>query len=166
MYKARVSYAVLLLCVLISAVQALSQPTALRCSDHRTVKRVVDGDTLLLENGERVRLIGVDTPETKRPNTPVQYFGKEATAFTRRMVEGKRVKLEFDPANAHLKHRDRYGRTLAYVFLENGTLLNAEIIRQGYGFAMTKYPFARMEEFRRLERQAREQRRGLWNSRP
>jgi len=53
------------------------------------VKRVVDGDTIVLQTGERVRLIGVDTPETKRPNTPVEYFGREATEFTRRMVEGK-----------------------------------------------------------------------------
>ena len=136
----------------------------LASGDFEYVKRVVDGDTLLLGTGERVRLIGVDTPETKRPNSPVEYFGKEATAFTRRMVEGKRVKLKFDPANAHIKHRDRYGRTLAYVFLEDGTMLNAEIIRQGYGFAMTKYPFARMEEFKRLERDARAAKRGLWNN--
>jgi micrococcal nuclease len=125
---------------------------------------VVDGDTLLLASGERVRLIGVDTPETKHPNKPVQYFGDEASAFTRSMVEGKRVRLEFDQANAARGHKDStpQKRTLAYVFLEDGTLLNAEIIKQGYGFALSRYPFARMEEFRRLEREAREQRRGLW----
>ena len=154
--------------VLVALIAAFFNPPSqdVISGDLAFVQRVVDGDTLLLGTGERVRLIGVDTPETKRPNTPVQYFGKEATAFTRRMVEGKRVRLGFDPANAHLKHRDRYGRTLAYVFLEDGTLLNSEIIRQGYGFAMTQYPFARMDEFRRLEREAREQRRGLWNSGP
>jgi micrococcal nuclease len=70
--------------------------------------------------------------------------------------------LEYDQANNHIEHKDRYGRTLAYVFLDDGTLLNAEIIRQGYGHALTRYPFSRMEEFRRLERDAREQRRGLW----
>lgn len=107
-----------------------------------------------------MRLIGVDTPETKHPNKPVEHFGKEAAVFTQRMVNGKRVRLEFDPT----ARRDRYGRTLAYVFLEDGTLLNAEIIKQGYGFAYTRFSFARMEEFRRLERNAREQRRGLWGS--
>jgi micrococcal nuclease len=113
-----------------------------------------------------VRLIGVDTPETKHPNKPVEHFGKEAAAFTRRTVEGRRVRLELDPANASRAHKDstQQRRTLAYVFLEDGTLLNAEIIQQGYGFAYTRFPFARMEEFRRLEREAREQRRGLWAS--
>jgi micrococcal nuclease len=128
------------------------------------VERVIDGDTLLLRNAERVRLIGVDTPETKHPNKPVEYFGREATAFTKRMVEGKQIRLEYDQANAHLGHKDRYGRTLAYVFLKDGTLLNAEIIRQGYGHAYTAYPFERMAEFRRLENEARKQRQGLWGT--
>jgi micrococcal nuclease len=105
----------------------------------------VDGDTLVLGTGERVRLIGVDTPETKHPNKPVEYFGKKASAFTKRMAEGKRIRLEYDQANAHLGHKDRYGRTLAYIFLEDDTLLNAEIIRQGYGHAYTQFPFSRME---------------------
>jgi micrococcal nuclease len=132
------------------------------------VQRVVDGDTLLLGTGERVRLIGVNTPESVRPNTPVQQFGKEAAYFTRRMVEGKRVRLEYDQANAANGHKDntQQQRTLAYVFLEDGTLLNAEIIKQGYGHALTRYPFSRMEEFRHLEREAREQRRGLWSNSP
>ncbi len=121
------------------------------------VKRVVDGDTLLLTNQERVRLIGVDTPETKHPQKPVHYFGKEASLFTRRMVEGKRVRLEYD-----WQKRDKYGRLLAYVYLIDGTFLNAEIIKQGYGFAYTKYPFKYLEEFRRYEKEARENRRGLW----
>ena len=132
------------------------------------VKRVIDGDTIMLESGERVRLIGVDTPETVRPKTPVEQFGKEASAFTGRMVEGKRVRLEYDPANAVRGHKDNTSqrRTLAYVFLEDGTLLNAEIIRQGYGYALTRFPFSRMEEFRRLEREARDRRRGLWADNP
>jgi micrococcal nuclease len=84
------------------------------------------------------------------------------------MVQGKRVRLEYDPANAVRGHKDstQQRRTLAYVFLEGGTLLNAEIIRQGYGFALTRFPFSRLEEFRQLEREAREQRRGLWADKP
>ena len=122
---------------------------------------------MLLASGESVRLIGVDTPETKHPKKPVERFGREASEFTRHMVEGKRVRLEFDPANAATGHKDntQQKRTLAYVFLYDGTSLNAEIIKQGYGFALSHYPFARMEEFRRLEREALDQRGGLWNKR-
>ena len=123
----------------------------------RQCVRVVDGDTLLLDGDERVRLIGVDTPESVDPRRPVEEFGKEAAAFTRRLAEGRRVRLEFDQ-----EPRDRYGRTLAYVYLEDGTFLNAEIIRQGYGHAYTRFPFRYTEEFRSYEREAREQRRGLW----
>ncbi len=140
-------------------------PLGERQPQYRTVRRVVDGDTLVLENKERVRLIGVDTPETKHPRKPVEYFGKEATAFTKKMVQGKRVRLEFDQANAHIRHKDRYRRTLAYVFLEDGTFLNAEIIKQGYGFAYTRFPFKYMDEFRRYQSEAREQNRGLWGKR-
>jgi micrococcal nuclease len=121
------------------------------------VKRVIDGDTLLLVNGERVRLIGVDTPETKHPQKPVQYFGREAYLFTKQMVDGKEARFEFER-----QKRDRYGRLLAYVYLLDGTFLNAEIIKQGYGFAYTRFPFKYMEEFRRYEREAKENRRGLW----
>ena len=121
------------------------------------VARVIDGDTLLLSNGERVRLIGVDTPELYHPLKPVQYFAKEASQFTRKMAEGKRVRLEYD-----WRRLDRYNRLLAYVYLEDGTFLNAEIIKQGYGFSYTKYPFRYMEQFQQYEKEARENERGLW----
>ena len=123
-----------------------------------SVKRVIDGDTLLLTNGEKVRLIGVDTPETKHPQKPVQRFGQEAYLFTKRMVEGKEVRLDYD-----WQRRDKYGRLLAYVYLLDGTFLNAEIIKQGFGFAYTRFPFKYLEEFRKYEREARENKRGLWN---
>jgi micrococcal nuclease len=110
------------------------------------VKRVVDGDTLFLANGEYVRLIGVDTPETKHPEKPVEYFGEEACSFTKKLAEGKEARLEYDQTR-----RDRYGRILAYVYLLDGTLLNAEIIKQGYGFDYTKYPFKYMGEFGKYE---------------
>ncbi len=122
--------------------------------------RVVDGDTIIVEiesKQEKVRLIGVDTPETVHPSKPVEYFGKEASIFTKNMVEGKRVRLEHD-----WQRRDKYGRLLAYVYLEDGTFLNAEIIKQGYGFAYTKYPFKYLDEFRQYEREARDNNKGLW----
>lgn len=146
------------LCPLLSPV-ALQQVNA----EFRTVARVVDGDTLVLDNGEKVRLVGVDTPETKDPRKPVQYFGQEATNFTKQMVEGKKVWVEFDQANAHVGHKDKYGRTLAYVFREDGKFLNAEIVSNGFGHAYTQYPFKYANEFKALERQAREQNKGLWN---
>ncbi len=126
----------------------------------RTVTRVVDGDTIILNGRERVRLIGVDTPETVDPRRPVQYFGKEASAFTKRMVEGKKVRLEYDQTR-----KDRYGRTLAYVYLEDGTFLNAEIVKQGYGHAYTRFPFRYLEDFRRYESEARKAGKGLWKER-
>lgn len=122
--------------------------------------RVVDGDTIVVKinnRNEKVRLIGVDTPETVHPSKPVQYFGKEASEFTRRMVAGKKVRLEYD-----WQKRDKYGRLLAYVFLQDGTFLNAEIIKQGYGFAYVRYPFRHMEEFKGYESEARTNRLGLW----
>ena len=123
----------------------------LNAQDLVTVKRAVDGDTLLLANGERVRLIGVDTPETKHPQKPVERFGREAYLFTKGMVEGKEVRLEYDQTR-----RDKYGRILAYAYLMDGTFLNAEIIKQEYGFAYTQYPSKYMEEFRKYERETRE----------
>lgn len=122
--------------------------------------RVVDGDTIVVDmdgKEEKIRLIGVDTPETVHPSKPVEYFGKEASAFTKQMVEGKQVRLEFD-----WQKGDKYDRLLAYVFLEDGTFLNAEIIKQGYGFAYTKYPFKYLEEFREYQTSSRRNKRGLW----
>ena len=125
------------------------------------VLRVVDGDTLVLEEVGKVRLLGVDTPETKDPRKPVQHFGKEASAFTKNLVEGKKVRLEKDSNKP-----DFFKRTLAYVYLEDGTFVNQKIIEQGYGHAYTKYPFSRMEAFRGFERKARETRAGLWADNP
>ena len=123
----------------------------------RTCVRVIDGDTILLDGDERVRLIGVDTPELHRPNTPVQYYAREASAFTRRLVEHRKVHLEYDH-----DRRDKYGRTLAFVYLGDGTFVNLEIVRQGYGFAYTRLPFRYLDEFRAAERAAREAGAGLW----
>jgi micrococcal nuclease len=125
------------------------------------VTRVVDGDTIVVAGVGTVRLIGVDTPETVDPRTPVQFFGKEASEFTRRMVGGKVVRLEFDAQGT-----DKYQRTLSYVYLPDGTFLNAEIVKQGYGHAYVKYPFKYLDQFRGYERDAQEGRRGLWADLP
>jgi micrococcal nuclease len=127
-----------------------------------SVLRVVDGDTLQVRiagRAEKVRLIGVDTPESVDPRRPVQYFGKEAAEFTRGLAAGRTVTLQGEQG---APGRDKYNRLLRYVFLPDGRLLNAEIIRQGYGHAYLRYPFSRMEEFRAHERRARAQGLGLW----
>ena len=114
--------------------------------DEAIVKRVVDGDTIIVHyqgKEERVRLIGVDTPETVHPSKPVEYFGKEASGFTKKLLPvGTKVRLEFDH-----DLRDRYGRLLAYVYVGEA-LVNAEIIKQGYGHAYTRFPFKYLEDFR------------------
>lgn len=127
-----------------------------------TVTRVIDGDTIEVNlDGKlyKVRFIGVDTPETVAPGRPVERFGKEASQFTRSKLEKKTVYLAFD-----WDLYDRYGRLLAYVYLQDKTCFNAELIRLGYGHAYTKYPFLFLEEFRKLEAEARQAKRGLWGS--
>ena len=124
------------------------------------VERVVDGDTLVITGGDRIRLIGVDTPETHHPTKAAQPFGQEAFAYTRRMTEGKRVVLRFDPGEL----KDRYGRTLAYVYID-GQFLNESLIRQGLARALTNYPFSSdmKARFRAAEAQARAAKRGVWS---
>jgi micrococcal nuclease len=124
----------------------------------------VDGDTIVvLMDGkkETVRFIGVDTPETHKPNTPVQCFGPNAAAFMKDEVTGKSVRLEVD---AQSDNRDKYGRLLRYVYLPDGTLLNKSLVANGYGFAMTGFPFTKMQEFTQAGQTAKAQKSGLWNA--
>jgi len=126
--------------------------------DFYRVVRVIDGDTIELENGRMVRLIGIDTPETVHPSKSVEYYGKEAGEFTRKMVEGKRIKLELD-----IQKQDKYNRLLAYVYLEDGTFLNAELVKQGYAKVSTYPPNVKyVDLFTKLQVEARENSRGLW----
>jgi micrococcal nuclease len=126
--------------------------------------KVVDGDTLDIAAPDagrphtRIRLWGVDTPETVKPNTPVQHFGPEASRFTRDRAEGKTVRVEL------LAHdtRDKYGRLLAYVYLPDGTMLNEAIIAEGFGYADSRFEHRYLFEFGRAMRDARDARRGLW----
>src|SRR3954452_8889733 len=95
-------------------------------SEVARVQRVVDGDTVVLAGGERVRYIGVDTPESVKPGTPVQCYAKAAGAANERLVAGRRVRLRFDA-----ERRDRYGRLLAYVYrASDGLFVNAELVRR------------------------------------
>ncbi len=129
-----------------------------------TVTKFYDGDTIAINmNGsiEKVRLIGVDTPETHDPRKAVQCFGQAGADFTKNLIGDQKLRLEADPIN---QNRDRYNRLLRYVYLPDGRLVNAEIIKQGYGFAYLSFPFTKSDEFRQLQTEAREQNRGLWNS--
>ncbi len=135
------------------------------------VTRVVDGDTLKLEDGKYVRLLGIDTPElhesaklhrdsmrSGRSTEDIRRDGKKAYEFTRHLAEGRRVKLEFDT-----ERFDKYNRLLAYVFLEDGTFLNGRIVEEGYA-SITHYKLnvKYANEFLRLYREARENKRGFW----
>lgn len=125
------------------------------------IDRAVDGDTVVLAGGERVRYLGIDTPELHHPDKAVEPYAREAWAFNRELVEGRRARLELD-----IEPRDRYGRTLAYVFLEDGTFVNAELIRQGYAQLLTIPPNVKyQDQLLALQRQARAARRGLWATR-
>jgi len=151
------------LCFLLLA-SSLSEPRKDFAEQPRyKVLRVVDGDTvvLLMEGKQvKVRLIGVDTPETVHPSKPVQFYGKEASKFTGNLLLGESVYLEYEPGSSR---RDKYGRTLAYLYrAPDGLFINLEIVRQGYGHAYTVYPFRYLDLFREYEKQAREAGRGLW----
>ena len=124
------------------------------------VDRVVDGDTIVVDD-ESVRLIGVDTPESVKPGSPVECFAKKASAFTEQLVEGKRVRLESD-----VEARDRYDRRLAYVYRRSdGLFVNAELVRKGYAKPLTIPPNVRFaDRFAALARTAREQGLGLWSA--
>ncbi len=123
-----------------------------------TVKRVVDGDTIELASGEKVRYIGIDTPEKNSPTVSKQCFAEESSVYNQSAVEGKNVKLTQDTSA-----RDRYGRLLAYVYLEDGTFLNADLVKKGFAFA-SEYPpdTAKQAVLDQAQETARSQGLGLW----
>lgn len=128
------------------------------------VVKVVDGDTIHVQVGstrEKVRYIGVDTPETKHPRKPVQCFGQKASDFNERLVGGETVRLVRD-----VEERDRYGRLLAYVHrTRDGLFVNAELARLGYAQPLTIAPNVRFaERFAALAQDARHAGRGLWSA--
>ncbi len=152
-------------------------PDAGPASADALVTRVVDGDTVEARIGgevEDVRLIGVDTPETLKPGEPVQCFGPRASAFSKRRLEGRRVRLVFG-----VERRDVYGRLLAYLYLprrafyvprdvqstQREELFNAALVRRGFARALTIPPNDRFAaRFERLELAAARVGRGLWGA--
>lgn len=124
---------------------------------YASVETVLNGDTLLLENGRLIKLIGVCTPELNHPEQRVRNEGTAAADFTQNMVEGKKIRIKYHP-----RHNNPDLRVLASVYLMDGTYLNAELIRQGYGRMDEDCASADAEAFQEFERQARENKRGLW----
>jgi micrococcal nuclease len=124
------------------------------------VARVVDGDTLLLASGARVRMLGIDAPESVRPNHPVEPWGREASAFTKQAISAhsSQVRLTFDR-----ERQDRYQRFLAYVWIEE-RLLNEELVRRGLATAELQYNYspAIKRRLKRAEDAARTDRVGIW----
>lgn len=147
--------------------------TAIWASDDRKqfhqksflVAEVIDGDTIDIVlpdqpgKHQKVRLLGVDTPETKNPTTGVMYYGPQAEAATRRLAEGKKIYLLLDKSN---NERDHYHRLLAYVILPDGTVLNERLIAEGYGYADLRFPHSQYERYLQLMHNAIAEKRGLW----
>jgi micrococcal nuclease len=153
----------LLLFVLMGSMLAgCSSATVTSSSGREKVKveRVVDGDTFEVEIGgkkEKLRLIGVDTPETKKPNTPVMYYGKEASDYTKKRLEKKTVELEWD-----VDKYDQYKRLLAYVWIGD-ELFNRTLVQEGYARIATFPPNVKyVDLFKKDQEEARKKEKGLW----
>lgn len=145
-----------------SAYAAISIKPATTTPDVYPVLEVVDGDTIdILLNGTttRIRIIGMDTPELYDPRKPVQCFAKEASAEAHRLLEGQYVRLEYQPDD----RIDKYGRTLAYVFLLDGRNYEKFMIQNGFAHEYTyKKSYKYQKEFRAAEAEAKAALRGFW----
>ena len=129
------------------------------------VKHIVDGDTIEIATGEKLRYIGIDTPETKDPKKSKQCFGDEASAKNRELVGGKEIGMMKD-----VSETDRYGRLLRYVYVTDNTasppatiFVNEYLVKEGYAYAATFPPDVKYNEhFRKLQDEAMKQKKGLW----
>jgi micrococcal nuclease len=130
-----------------------------------TVVKVVDGDTIDIDipdgnySHTRIRLLGIDTPETKDPRTGPMYFGKEASDFATKLAFGKQVTVFLDKDR---KPRDKYHRLLAYIQLPDGTFLNEVLLNEGYAYAYLPFKHGLFNKYKQLESVARSQKKGLW----
>ncbi|NEW05441.1 thermonuclease family protein [Paenibacillus sp. SYP-B3998] len=137
-----------------------SKTTSVPGRERVKVERIVDGDTLEVTRAgkkEKVRLIGVDTPETKKPNTPVMFYGKEASDYTKKRLEKQSVDLEFD-----VEKEDRFDRLLAYVWIGD-ELFNRTLVQEGFARMATFPPNVKYaDSFKKDQEQARAKSKGLW----
>ncbi|HTM68474.1 MAG TPA: thermonuclease family protein [Candidatus Binatia bacterium] len=134
-----------------------------RIEGARDVVRTVDGDTFIVDDAGanvRVRIMGINTPETKDPRKPVECFGREASARLHELIDGKTVRLTADPGQ---DDRDRYGRLVRYVALPDGTDVGLAMVRDGYAYEYTyRSAYARQAQYRAAQEEARREKRGLW----
>ena len=143
--------------MIVTAFLVVPEEKSSSTSSETRVSRVVDGDTIELENGSKIRYIGVDTPESVDPRRGVECFGKEASERNRALVEGRAVRLESDVSDT-----DKYDRLLRYVFVGD-LFVNEYLVREGYARASSYPPDVKYQTlFREAEREAREMKRGLW----
>lgn len=154
------TYVLILLAFVVALIFAFAPSETSSVSEtavYKKVTRVIDGDTIELEDGSRIRYIGIDTPETVDPDRPVECFGKAASERNKKLVDGRTVRLEKD-----ISETDRYGRLLRYVYVDD-VLINLSLVEEGYAYAYTYPPdVAFAERFTEAERIARENDRGLW----
>ena len=144
-----------------SSTTTIEKGGQLPTDDTFLVTRVIDGDTIEIEGGKKVRYIGIDTPETVDPRKPIQCFGVEASNKNKELVEGKRVRLEKD-----VSETDKYERLLRYVYVGE-LFVNDYLARQGYAYAYTYPPDVKYsEQFVQAQKEARENNRGLWKTCP
>ncbi len=163
--KAGILIAVALAIVQLFSVAPAEAPDSAPVLVPASVVRVVDGDTIVCDvDGDeiKVRLIGIDTPETVHPEKEVEFYGKEASAYTTEMLDGQDIYLEYD-----VEPTDRYGRDLAYVWLEDGTLFNDLLVLEGYATVYTFPPNVKyVDRFTKSARLARERGAGLYAMEP
>lgn len=137
----------------------LSRQTGSADSWHR-VKWVIDGDTIVLDNNQKVRYIGINSPEVAREDHMPEPFGEAAKRFNAGLVKQKKVRLEFD-----VEPNDRYQRRLAYIFLKNGLFVNAEMLSQGYAYLLYLRPNVRYQtQLLAAQRAAMSAKRGIWQN--
>jgi micrococcal nuclease len=157
--------ATFLLCALLPVPRAHYSGDSKESYVYYTVTKVVDGDTFWIDDGSekglKIRLIGVDAPEPRNNGKKLKgYFGTESSEYLARLIGGKKVRLEFD-----VGRYDQYGRTLAYVYLEDGTFVNADLVKNGYATVMTTPPNVRYADtFVELAGKARRHEKGLWKA--
>ncbi len=124
-----------------------------------SVKHVIDGDTFTTRRGEKVRLLGINTPETRHDTSPAQPLGNEAKTLLKRLIDGQQVRLGFDK-----EKKDKYGRTLAHVYLRDGLWVNADMVRQGLAHVYTFVPNTyAAEKLQRIEQEAIQHKRNMWS---
>ncbi|MCI0488688.1 MAG: thermonuclease family protein [Blastocatellia bacterium] len=131
-------------------------------ADYHRVTRLLRADTLEVEGVGTVRMIGIETPDGKTPREIYEAHGQNALAFAEKSLRDQEIRLEFDPQNAGRANKDETGQTLAYIYTRDGTLFNAEMLKQGHAFVKISEPFQAINEFRALEREAIQAMRGVW----